>query len=230
MDSKTVSPQAENGHVDIANEIVEALARTQLSGHESRILFALFRKTYGWHKKEDFISLTQFQALTGLSLPKISNTLKRLGLRKMITVTDNGNGKMKSYCFQKVFTLWQGLPKTVLPKTAIPKNDITKNGFQGLPKTASTKETITKEKNLLFATFDEKKTRILEMFPWANFEAEKEKCVHYYREKTLIDPWQIILAWLGKIPKTAIREIVPELSLDERRESELADLREKGVI
>jgi phage replication O-like protein O len=224
------NPQAENGHVDIANEIVEALARTPLSGNEFRVLFALFRKTYGWHRKEDRISLTQFQAITGLTLPKISNTLNRLRLRKMVTVTDNGNGKTKSYCFQKVFTLWQGLPKQVLPEMGISETGITKSGVQGLPESISTKETITKEKNLLLVTFEEKKERILEMFPWINYEAEKEKCVHYYREKTLLDPWQVILAWLGKIPKTEPREQAPVISLEEARAAQIADLIEKGVL
>lgn len=182
------SPQAENGHVDIANEIAEALCRTQLSGHESRVLWALLRKTYGWHKKTDNISLTQFQAITGLPVPKISDTLQRLQRRNMITITENGKGKVKSYGFQKVFTLWRVLPfsvtpkkgisflpsgitengkgeaasncfqdvfsqNQVLPKTGIPENGITENGItengvQVLPKTGSTKETITKEKNI----------------------------------------------------------------------------------
>jgi len=142
------NPQAEEGHVDIANGIVEALCRVQLSGYESRVLWALFRKTYGWHKKEDRISLTQFQALTGLPIPKISNTLNRLVLRKMVRVTENGNGKIKSYGFQKVFSVWQDLPEKVLPKSAIPKKGITENGLQGLPFSASTKETITKEKGI----------------------------------------------------------------------------------
>lgn len=143
------TPQAENGHVDIANEIVEALCRVQLSGYESRILWALFRKTYGWHKKEDRISLTQFQVLTGLPIPKISNTLNRLALRKMVRVTENGNGKVKTYGFQKVFSLWQDLPEKVIPKMGIPEKGITGNGSQGLPISASTKETITKEKDTI---------------------------------------------------------------------------------
>jgi len=140
------NPQAEEGHVDIANGIVEALCRVQLSGYESRVLWALFRKTYGWHKKEDRISLTQFQVLTGLPIPKISNTLNRLVLRKMVRVTENGNGKVKTYGFQKVFSLWCDLPEKVIPKSAIPEKGITENGLQGLPISASTKETITKEK------------------------------------------------------------------------------------
>jgi len=58
------SPQIEHGHLDLANELVEALARTQLNGYESRILWAVWRKTYAWHKKEDWISFSQFKELT----------------------------------------------------------------------------------------------------------------------------------------------------------------------
>jgi len=52
------NPQPEDGHIDIANEIAEKLARTQLSGTEHKIIWAIWRKTWGWHKKEDRISLS----------------------------------------------------------------------------------------------------------------------------------------------------------------------------
>jgi len=45
------NPQREDGHVDIANETIEALAKIYLSSYETQTLFAIFRKTYGWHKK-----------------------------------------------------------------------------------------------------------------------------------------------------------------------------------
>ena len=211
-------PQAENGHVDIANEIVEALCRTQLSGYESRVLWAIFRKTYGWHKKEDRISLSQFQVLTGLPLPKISNTLNRLVLRKMVTVTDNGNGKTKSYGFQKVYSLWQGLPEKVIPELRIPEISITENGAQGLPELASTKETLTKEKTTaaeeagptrtelaFLAVFDVKEARIRQLYPHADFLVEREICVAHYRNDSAaaLDPFVLILKWFARIPKEA---------------------------
>lgn len=213
-----LSPQVENGHVDIANEIVEALCRVQLSGYESRVLWAIFRKTYGWHKKEDRISLSQFQGLTGLPLPKISNTLNRLVLRKMVTVTDNGNGKTKTYGFQKVYSVWQGLPEKVIPESAIPDFGITENGAHGLPESASTKETLTKEKNTttaaveatrtelaFLAVFDAKEGRIRELYPHADFLVEREICVAYYRNDAAaaLDPLVPILKWFARISKEA---------------------------
>ena len=54
------NPQAENGYTPIANEIVEALYRVNLSAYESRVLWYLCRKIYGWSKKTDWIALSQF--------------------------------------------------------------------------------------------------------------------------------------------------------------------------
>jgi phage replication O-like protein O len=102
------NPQKENGHLDLANSIVEALARTQLSGYESRILWVIWRKTYCWHKKKDWISFSQFRKLTGLKDSHISRTITRLVARNI--VTKNG----KSLSFQKNYQNWyDDLPKTV---------------------------------------------------------------------------------------------------------------------
>lgn len=179
--------QAENGHVDIANSIVEALCMVQLSGYESRVLWALFRKTYGWHKKEDRISLSQFQALTGLPIPKISNTLNRLVLRKMVSVTENGNGKVKSYGFQKVYSLWQDLPEKVIPKMGIPEKGITENGSKGLPKSASTKETITKEKRHMSAFEIERRDFFEELWKVYPRKIGKEDALRHYLKSVKTD-------------------------------------------
>ena len=65
------NPQREEGHVDIANEIVEFLAKTYLSSYESQVLWAIFRKTYGWQKKEDWITGSQLVEMTGIALSLI---------------------------------------------------------------------------------------------------------------------------------------------------------------
>jgi phage replication O-like protein O len=103
--SEGANPQAEDGHVDIANEIVEALAKTNLSPYESRILWALWRKTYGWHKKEDKIALTTFQEMTGLPRRNVTRILFKLVQRKIINKKDDTF--IRSYSFQKDYTKWQ---------------------------------------------------------------------------------------------------------------------------
>ena len=99
------SPQAENGHIDIANEIAEQLAKTQLSGYESRVLWVLWRKTYGWHKKSDYISTTQFVKATNIARRHVHATLKRLVRRNLIT--ENSNGFITGWTFQKDYNQWQ---------------------------------------------------------------------------------------------------------------------------
>jgi len=51
------SPQRENGYTGVANEILEALARVQMSGHEWRIVMALFRETYGHQTRRIILAL-----------------------------------------------------------------------------------------------------------------------------------------------------------------------------
>ena len=104
------NPQKEDGHVDIANEIVEVLAKTYLSSYESQVLWAIFRKTYGWHKKEDWITNTQISNMTGIAESHISRTIKKL-IRRNIIIR---NGKKLS--FQKDYEKWEKLPKQVTNK------------------------------------------------------------------------------------------------------------------
>lgn len=130
------SPQKENGHVDIANEIVEALARTSFSSYESRILWCIFRKTYGWQKKEDWISISQFKEMTGLHPSHISRSLKLLIQKKIVT---KGGNKI---AFNKFYSQWCELPKGVNTHHAqkVTKGGlkVTKGGNSELPKGAYT--------------------------------------------------------------------------------------------
>lgn len=102
-----MSPQIENGYLKIANEIVEALARTHLSGDESKILWVIFRKTYGFNKKTDWISYSQFKEMTGMLNPNTCRTLRRLEERNIVIKTDN------KYSFNKDYKLWKSPTKVI---------------------------------------------------------------------------------------------------------------------
>src|SRR3990172_641082 len=82
------NPQRENGHTDLANEIIDHLALQNLSGSEFQILLVLFRKTYGWNKKEDQISLTQFQKATNLPRWTVWQAIEKL-IKKNLLVKKN---------------------------------------------------------------------------------------------------------------------------------------------
>ena len=86
-------PQLEKGYTKIANEILEALAKIRIPGEARQILDVILRKTYGWGKKEDNISLSQFQKNTNLSKPNICRGINKLInmniiIKKQITNND----------------------------------------------------------------------------------------------------------------------------------------------
>ena len=110
---KGASPQTEDGYTIIANEIAEALAKTNFSAYEVRILWVIWRKTYGWHKKEDQISVTQFQKATGLHRRHVQRTLKRLMERNIIA--SKGYNRITSYHFQKDYTKWKDIASKGYP-------------------------------------------------------------------------------------------------------------------
>ena len=106
------NPQAENGHIDIANELGEAFFNLQLSGNQWRILWVIFRQTYGWHKKADRISISYFQRKTGLKRRHISRAIKDMVGRKI--VTKNDTTYISTYGFQKDYSKWELSPKMTL--------------------------------------------------------------------------------------------------------------------
>ena len=107
------NPQLENGYTSIANEIMEALIENKFTGQELRTILFVIRKTYGFHKKDDFISLTQIAKAINSSRVRCSQIVKRLVFMKILTVYKNINGIGKSYIFNKDFDKWEGVNKNI---------------------------------------------------------------------------------------------------------------------
>lgn len=70
--------QLEDGFTRIANELVEQFATLNLSKYEWRILWVVLRKTYGWNKKYDAISVSQIEEMTGLDRRNASRAKRGL--------------------------------------------------------------------------------------------------------------------------------------------------------
>lgn len=68
----------------IPNELFDDYI-TKLTPTAFVILLVIFRKTIGWHKLEDDISVTQFQEVTGYSRPTVIKCLKELIEKEYIT-------------------------------------------------------------------------------------------------------------------------------------------------
>lgn len=88
------SPQKEHGYTAIANELVEAFMRLNLSRHGWRILFCIIRYSYGWNKKTAQLTCTQIARLTGIDVRLIPRTLKNLQ-EKNIVVRDRNTFRLQ---------------------------------------------------------------------------------------------------------------------------------------
>lgn len=105
------NPQKENGHTALANEIWDALAKYRLSGEEWKCLIVIIRKTYGWQKKADRISLSQFAELTDMKRQSVARALKSLSAKMLIGVSENADRKALEYRFNKDFEKWSPVSK-----------------------------------------------------------------------------------------------------------------------
>ncbi len=80
-----INPQLSNGYTPIANEILEKLARLSLSSNQWQVLLVIIRKTYGFHKKVDYIANFQIGTATGLGKTVVSRILRNLNDRHIIS-------------------------------------------------------------------------------------------------------------------------------------------------
>jgi phage replication O-like protein O len=135
--------QVEDGeYTRIHNAILEAMAWVRLSGAEFRCLHFLLRKTYGWRKKEDRISLSQWAEATKTKRPHVLKTLNEL-VEKNIIYRKSDGSQIPVYGFNKYSDTWKNVDvdsergarftqKEVLPKqvtvTNIGNTTVTKAG------------------------------------------------------------------------------------------------------
>lgn len=83
----------ESPFTKVPNSILDIEA---LDIYEFRILMHIIRKTLGFNKKSDGISLSQFVKATGISKSKVTKTIESLNKKKFITVqkqTNKSGGK-----------------------------------------------------------------------------------------------------------------------------------------
>lgn len=104
-------PQLENGYLKIANELVEALSGIRIPGEANQVLWVIIRKTYGFNKKEDAISLSQFVLATGLKKQHVLRAIAKLLNINIIIKKDNG--RINKYGINKDFSTWNALSKKV---------------------------------------------------------------------------------------------------------------------
>lgn len=101
------NPQLENGYTRIANEIMEALAVTDLNGTQRRILDVILRQTYGYQRKEHELSLTFISNATKIHKMQVQRELATLIERKIVvTMSEASFNKSRILSFNKNYKEW----------------------------------------------------------------------------------------------------------------------------
>lgn len=204
------NPQAENGHTDIAHDYLEALMRAHLTGVQYQIMLAVIRKTWGWHKKADNISLAQIAKMVDLLGPKkdthvVMRAVHALQERRLLVVTKQSPPGSKlslpnRIALQKDFDKWVVTKRSPLKggDQAVPTVGTKQSPGMGTKQspTKEKKETLTKE-NKYIALFDEKFWPI-----YPNKEAKKEALKEWLKLKPSDSLVEAIITHIQKAKKT----------------------------
>lgn len=147
-----MAPQLENGYAQLANEIIEDLAQSDLTGAQFRLVLAVHRRTFGEcerevdgsikrdqegnpvKKKWAEISTVQFMELTKLSRVTVIEGLADLVARNILQTIPGSGRRPSKWAYQKYAENWlpkapvavhPGIPQsTVAVYTGRPQRDI----------------------------------------------------------------------------------------------------------
>ena len=97
--------QLEKGYTRLANSILENMAKIKLSPTQYRILFVVWRYTYGFKRKEHDLSLSFLSEATGCNKRHIQRELKLLEEKNVIHQTVK-HGSFRKISFNKNYTEW----------------------------------------------------------------------------------------------------------------------------
>lgn len=191
-----MSPQIENGYIKIANELFEAFYRCKLSDYERIVVLCIWRKTYGFNKKEDIISLKQIQKETGIHTKHISRTLNKLIEKNVLIYKGEKKSINKNYYTWKIE--WRVLPIQGLPIQG-----------QGTPHTGIYKRHITKDIN---------KEKQVSQFTNLIEEKEMKKNSFKYNESQHEDEFEVV------IDLDSGEEVQPEKKKTRRKDADVIEL------
>ena len=145
------NPQLKNGYTKIANELLEAICRLNISGNEMRILLYIIRRTYGFNRSYAEIPLSDIALAVGMRNEHVSKALKKLSGKRIIELHANKGLKPQTISIMKDYQKWivENCTSLPLPKSAtVAKNGnttIAKNGNPTIAENGNT--TIAKNGN-----------------------------------------------------------------------------------
>ncbi|MBQ8960879.1 MAG: replication protein, partial [Ruminococcus sp.] len=113
-------PQLENGYTRIANELLEAVCRLNISGSELRILLYIIRRTYGFSRIFAEIPLSEISAALGIRREHIQKALKKLSGKNIIDLRTGNGSRPQTISIVKNYEEWavENCADLLLQKTA----------------------------------------------------------------------------------------------------------------
>ncbi len=144
MDNKELQLESGN-YTRIVNRVIDELVKAPLLGAELAICLFVIRKTYGYGKSEDKISLSQFEEGVKRSRPTVNKALKNLQLVNILKLVKVGNNKgaCSIWRFNKYYKTWTCLVNT--PELVKDRSQPSKEKLKKLVKTPThTKDNIQK--------------------------------------------------------------------------------------
>ncbi|ABC27500.1 phage replication protein O [Hahella chejuensis KCTC 2396] len=104
QEASPIKADLDNGYTRVANELLNALARIDLSGREFKIVNAVMRKTFGFNKAMDWISLEQLVEMTGISRRHLPSLIT--GLVRAKVIRREGESNVKKYAVNTRLGEW----------------------------------------------------------------------------------------------------------------------------
>jgi phage replication O-like protein O len=137
------TPQLEDGHTRIANELLEAIISFDFSKRQYKVVLFVLRKTYGWNKKADVMSLSQIMEGTGLDRSNASKTLAELSDMKVLLKQQHSAGQLIE--LNKKYKSWMVLSNQ--PHVVKTTTKVLLKQPSAVVKTTTTKDTTKRQLN-----------------------------------------------------------------------------------
>ena len=125
----------------------------QLTLVEDRVLQIIFRKTLGYKKTKDNISITQLVAATKLAKSSIQKAIKLLQDKELIFVkkSEKSTSHVSSEFEININKFYNSIKKTIPPKNTVEIQTVPPNGIVTVPPNGTTKERVKiKEKENIY--------------------------------------------------------------------------------
>lgn len=107
-------PDLDDGYTRIANELLEAILAFPFSKRELKVMLAIIRKTYGFNKKADDMTVTQVADMTGMDRAHASRAISALVAKNAVLKRHGRHGYVLG--IQKNHKKWGPCQNGTVPK------------------------------------------------------------------------------------------------------------------